>query len=278
MTPAELDPDDLTLTKEPQQARSRRTLERLRETAWDLLEQDGVEALTVTGVSSGAGVSVGSFYARFEGKEELLDHLEAVALEASIRSWSEAVDAVNAALAGPEGALDGAVDARIEDLLAHLLHLYRRGPARRLLLLSRADGRSAERLNHLHRAVAEALARVTAPQGVGLEAAASFPPLPGSPELLRGAALAAATRELALAVEGSAQGWLFGDSPEARVDRRILHALLTLGREAPSPEPADPPEAASSTAEEAPTSGDSPAEPPDEDPPSPSVELFDVWG
>lgn len=267
MTPAELDPDDLTLTKEPQQARSRRTLERLREAAWDLLEQEGVEALTVTAVSAGAGVSVGSFYARFEGKEELLDHLEAVALEASIRSWTEAVGAVNTALAG--GTAAGAVETRTEDLLAHLLHLYRRGPARRLLLLSRADGRSADRLNHLHRAVAEALARVTSPEGNGPDGRLPSLADPGSPDLLRGAALAAATRELALAVEGPSRGWLFGDSPDAGVDRRILHALLTLGWEGPSSETMTP---------ESSDPEDSSPKSPDEDPPSPGVELFDVWG
>jgi AcrR family transcriptional regulator len=275
MTPAELDPDDLTLTKAPQQARSRRTLERLREAAWDLLEQEGVEALTITGVSAGAGVSVGSFYARFEGKEELLDHLEAVALEAAIRSWTEAVDAARTTRAGGgEETETGIVEARFEDLLAHLLHLYRRGPARRLLLLSRADGRSADRLNHLNQAVAEALAQIITPQEAGEDGHPPAYQVPGSPELLRGAALAAAARELALAVEGPSREWLFGDAPDAGVDRRILQALLTLVQ--PTPSAPEPPVRHEVTELEDP--GEVSPEAPDEDPPSPAVELFDIWG
>jgi len=321
MTPVELDPDELTLTKEPQQARSRRTLERLREAAWDLLEQEGVEGLTVNAVSAGARVSVGSFYARFEGKEELLDHLEAVALEASIRSWTDAAEAVHStAMAG--GAAESAdLERGIEDLLAHLLHLYRRGPARRLLLLSRADGRSSARLNLLHRVVAEALARVTAPRPASSAVSWSgspSAPSPGSEDLLRGAALAAAARELALSLEGPSRAWLFGDSPEAGADRRILHTLMGLARETgssgsgaeasrlpafpvpTSPVPASPPEAPDEGPDEAPEAEPDPepvaepdaepdaeqdaeqdAEPvdePDEEPPPPAVELFDVWG
>lgn len=78
------------LARVPVQARSRRTLARLRQAAWHLLEEGGPEHLTVTGVARRAGVSVGSFYARFEGRDELLDHLSALALEEALSFWNAA--------------------------------------------------------------------------------------------------------------------------------------------------------------------------------------------
>jgi len=271
MTPVDLESDDTALAREPQQARSRRTLEQLREAAWQLLENGGIEAVTVVGVAAGAGVSVGSFYARFEGKEELLDHLEAVALEASLRSWR-----------------DAAAEVGTTDLLAHLVHLYRRGPARRLILLSRADGRSPERLNRLQEDVARALATTL---GVSRAAesgeASGVTPRPaGSDELLRGAALAGAARELAMAVDGPARSWLFSEESMSGVDQRILETLLGLaqptdpGASRPEgsgrgpgaePEPGTEPEPAA-----APEPDAAPEPAPEPDPPS--VELFDVWG
>lgn len=255
MMPVDLESDDTALAREPRQARSRRTLEQLRDAAWQLLENEGVEALTVVGVAAGAGVSVGSFYARFEGKDELLDHLEAVALEASLRSW-----------------WDAAAEVETTDLLAHLVHLYRRGPARRLLLLSRGDGRSPERLNRLQEAVARALAATLSASPEDSESRPGSEPLPaGSPELMHGAALAAVAREFAMAVDGPAGNWLFGRESMARVDQRILDTLLVLaeqpgtGTPGPAARPVPPP-----------------TEPvdrvPSPDPDPPPVELFDVWG
>lgn len=67
----------------PQQARSRRTLERLVRAALALLDEQGPDGLTVQAVVARANSSVGSFYARFKGKEELLEYLEE-------RVWDEA--------------------------------------------------------------------------------------------------------------------------------------------------------------------------------------------
>ena len=60
----------------PKQARSRRTLERIEEAALELIAERGVEATTVQDIVRRARSSVGSFYARFPGKEDLLVHLE----------------------------------------------------------------------------------------------------------------------------------------------------------------------------------------------------------
>jgi len=67
----------------PRQARSRRTLERIVQAAVSILEEEGPEALTVQAIVLRARSSVGSFYARFGGKEDLLAYL-------GDRIWREA--------------------------------------------------------------------------------------------------------------------------------------------------------------------------------------------
>lgn len=73
------------MVRPPQQARSRRTLHRLEQAALDLLRDQGLEGVTVAEVVARARSSVGSFYARFQGKEDLLRHLE-------VRFWEEALE------------------------------------------------------------------------------------------------------------------------------------------------------------------------------------------
>lgn len=63
----------------PRQERSRATLARLLATARDLLADTEWRELGVTDLCSRASSSVGSFYARFEGKDALLDSLAAEA-------------------------------------------------------------------------------------------------------------------------------------------------------------------------------------------------------
>lgn len=68
----------------PRQERSRRTLRNLERAALELVARDGAGAVTVAAVVSRARSSVGSFYARFAGKDDLFRHLEA-------RLWDEAL-------------------------------------------------------------------------------------------------------------------------------------------------------------------------------------------
>lgn len=75
----------------PQQARSRRTLERIVAASLELLATEGLQGLTVHNVVEKAGSSVGSFYARFSGKDDLLDYL-------GERVWAEALERWNGAL------------------------------------------------------------------------------------------------------------------------------------------------------------------------------------
>jgi AcrR family transcriptional regulator len=59
----------------PLQARSRRTLGRIVEASLALIAERGWDAVTVQDVVARARVSVGSFYARFSGRDELLRYL-----------------------------------------------------------------------------------------------------------------------------------------------------------------------------------------------------------
>lgn len=76
----------------PQQARSRATLARLLETARDMLADTDWRDLAITALCERAASSVGSFYARFEGKDALLDSLasEARSELAEVAAWCAA--------------------------------------------------------------------------------------------------------------------------------------------------------------------------------------------
>ena len=76
----------------PQQPRSRRTLDRIVKASWELLEAEGVDGVTVQAVVKRARSSVGSFYARFGGKDDLLAYL-------GERAWAEALETWDAAVA-----------------------------------------------------------------------------------------------------------------------------------------------------------------------------------
>ena len=75
----------------PKQARSRRTLERIIQAALEILEVDGSSALTVQAVVERASSSVGSFYARFSGKEDLLDYLAERVWHQTLDRWNDAL-------------------------------------------------------------------------------------------------------------------------------------------------------------------------------------------
>jgi AcrR family transcriptional regulator len=79
------------LFRPPKQARSRDTLERIAQAALDLMDEGGVENATVAAITARAGVSVGSFYARFAGKDDLIRYLQD-------RIWAEARNRWDASL------------------------------------------------------------------------------------------------------------------------------------------------------------------------------------
>jgi len=59
-------------SRPPQQARSRRTLERLLSAAVALMEEEGLAGVTIPVVAARAGVSTGSIYRRFVDKDALV--------------------------------------------------------------------------------------------------------------------------------------------------------------------------------------------------------------
>ena len=60
-----------------QQARSRRTYDALIRTGFALLEQQEFNTITIAGLASAAGYSVGAFYARFKSRDEFLEAMVA---------------------------------------------------------------------------------------------------------------------------------------------------------------------------------------------------------
>ena len=72
---------------EPQQTRSRETLERIVEAAEDLLTDRRFDEVTVDDIVARADASKGSFYSRFADKESLLRYLNDVHFEKVLADW-----------------------------------------------------------------------------------------------------------------------------------------------------------------------------------------------
>ncbi len=66
------------------QKRSRRTKERIVAAALELLREKEFEEMTVADIAHRAGVSVGGFYARFPGKEALLQYFNGTVLDGAV--------------------------------------------------------------------------------------------------------------------------------------------------------------------------------------------------
>lgn len=75
----------------PRQGRSQKTLDRIAAAALELMEEVGVEGTTVAAIVERASASVGSFYARFPGKEDLVRYLQARVWNEARESWDEAL-------------------------------------------------------------------------------------------------------------------------------------------------------------------------------------------
>jgi AcrR family transcriptional regulator len=123
--------------REPRQNRSRRTLARIVSAARKLLVDAGVESVTVQAVVAKAGASVGSFYARFSGKEDLLAHLEKVVWEDVHAWWDEEIAKPHWALISLQQGCE-----EIVQLVAKSRSAF--APERRALA-GRLEGRVAER-------------------------------------------------------------------------------------------------------------------------------------
>ncbi len=75
----------------PKQPRSRRTFERLVAAGLAILEEKGPAGVTVQAVVARARSSVGSFYARFGSKDDLLAYLGEHIRESAATEWGDAL-------------------------------------------------------------------------------------------------------------------------------------------------------------------------------------------
>lgn len=80
------------LYRPPKQQRSQKTLDRIATAALEVIEEQGLDGTTVAAIVDRSGASVGSFYARFPGKDNLVDYLRN-------RVWAEARERWDASLA-----------------------------------------------------------------------------------------------------------------------------------------------------------------------------------
>lgn len=85
----------------PRQPRSEATVEAILEAAFQLLEAGGVEALTTNHIADRAGVSVGTLYQYFKGKQAILAAL-AQRRAAAARDRIAEIVIANSVVEGPE--------------------------------------------------------------------------------------------------------------------------------------------------------------------------------
>lgn len=120
----------------PKQARSRRTLERIARAALELIGDQGVEATSVSQIVDRAGSSIGSFYARFSGKEELIHYLEERVWSDAQHRWDRAVSA------NAWGELP--LDEVVQGLVRLFVQVERVAGRTRRALASRVSGTNAQ--------------------------------------------------------------------------------------------------------------------------------------
>ncbi|MEX2528087.1 MAG: helix-turn-helix domain-containing protein [Gemmatimonadota bacterium] len=123
-------PDPSIHVRSPKQSRSRDTLDRLHAAALELMAEHGVEGVTVRDVVEKAGSSVGSFYARFSGREQLVRYLRAHAREEVLEEWEAALLRIPELKSLP-------LLQRVEILVEGLLELAGRDESRTLLMQDR---------------------------------------------------------------------------------------------------------------------------------------------
>ena len=145
-----------TLLREPRQARSRATLDRIVRATGELLTSRTFDEITVADIVDRAGSSVGAFYARFRDKEALLDHLD--------ERYARRTESSAAAAATAEPA--PTIEAEIERLIRFLVRMHRIEPGllRTLIVEARrqGEGRFRDRTRRMNRRIPPVMDRVLA--------------------------------------------------------------------------------------------------------------------
>ncbi|MGM0670184.1 MAG: TetR/AcrR family transcriptional regulator, partial [Gemmatimonadota bacterium] len=77
----------------PKQDRSQETLDRISRAALELMAERGVEGATIASIVARAEASVGSFYARFPSKDDLVRYLRDRVWTEARERWDQALTA-----------------------------------------------------------------------------------------------------------------------------------------------------------------------------------------
>ncbi len=135
----------------PRQARSQRTLERILSAARELFAEQGVEGTSVAEIVARGDSSVGSFYARFPCKDDLVRHLE-------VELWTEALERWERGVASRRWE-KLTVQHLVEGLVHLLVRSYRADTVQReaLGVHSRSQGWEQGERDRFHQTVLEAL-------------------------------------------------------------------------------------------------------------------------
>lgn len=105
--------------KQPKQDRSRASLERLMSASRELLRDGTFEQLTIVAISKRSGVSVGSIYARFQGKDDLFLAVMTNVLAEVDAEWAALISAARSQNLPLEKRVPALVEALAEHLKAH---------------------------------------------------------------------------------------------------------------------------------------------------------------
>ena len=147
-----------SFVREPRQARSRATLDRILSATQELLETKTFDAISVSEIVARARSSIGAFYARFPDKAALLDHLDDLYAHRVVES---------AALRARDRAgSDTTLAEEVSGLVRFLVRMHRRQPGllRTLIIEARrqAETRFRERTRRMNRAVPPLMDRLLA--------------------------------------------------------------------------------------------------------------------
>jgi AcrR family transcriptional regulator len=260
-------PQDSPLVKAPLQDRSRKTLERVLAAGWSLLEEGGPDALTVQLITKRARTSVGSFYARFQGKDDLLRYMGEDALDRAATRWEE----VRSSLAeiGADAESEGGLRDILEPAVQGLGELYLSGPGRDLAFMEGIQDAAPTRRRRLEDRVASELAALL-PGGDALRAELGVRVLAGT---LHDAAVRARTLGSTGASPYPEEGLLLSELVElltGYLGGRVRPPIAAAMKSEPEPVEEDV---------SAKTSGiNFPAESSPEPDAPPSPDPFEVWG
>ncbi|KMK19691.1 TetR family transcriptional regulator [Pluralibacter gergoviae] len=105
--------------RQPKQDRSRIALERLMTASREILSEGTFELLTIAEISRRSGVSVGSIYARFGGKEDLFVAVMAEVMQELDAEWQQLVERLQAQNLPLREKLPALMDVQAEYLHRH---------------------------------------------------------------------------------------------------------------------------------------------------------------